>query len=122
MRVHITSGHDRDEARPPAGALLAADVAAKSILGRWWWIPIVALGLATLVCLRSVLNKDTDLGPLASTFYETYGAYEGQRSVKARKQSVMSSNAQRPAPLPPAPVQMPAPSSVPHVGPSGPRS
>jgi hypothetical protein len=26
------------------------------------------------------------------------------------------------APLPPAPVQMPAPSSVPHVGPSGPRA
>jgi hypothetical protein len=35
---------------------------------------------------------------------------------------LMSSTAQRPAPLPPAPVQMPAPSSVPHVGPSGPRA
>jgi hypothetical protein len=83
------------------GALLAADVAAKDILGRWWWVPIVALGLATLICLRSVLNKESDLGPLASTFYETYGAYEGERSVEARKQllsdlgAAFEENAQR---------------------------
>jgi hypothetical protein len=38
------------------------------------------------------------------------------------KAALLAFNSSTPAPLPPAPVQMPAPSSVPHVGPSGPRA
>ncbi len=65
------------------GALLAVDVAAKDILGTWWWTPLVGVGLATLPCLRSILSKDTDLGPLSVTFYATYG---GHPSSAAREQ------------------------------------
>jgi hypothetical protein len=65
------------------GALLAADVAARNLLGIWWWTPLVALSLPTLMCLRSVLAKETDLGPLAITFYANYG---GQPSLAAREQ------------------------------------
>ncbi|MFZ0973124.1 MAG: hypothetical protein WAN22_12925 [Solirubrobacteraceae bacterium] len=65
------------------GALLAVDVAAKDILGTWWWTPLVGVGLATLPCLRSILSKDTDLGPLSVTFYATYG---GHPSTAAREQ------------------------------------
>jgi hypothetical protein len=39
------------------GALLAADIAAKSLLGTFWWTPLVVIGLATACCL----------GPAAST-------------------------------------------------------
>lgn len=65
------------------GALLAADVAARGLLGTWWWMPLLALSLPTLMCLRSVLAKETDLGPLAITFYASYG---GQPSLAAREQ------------------------------------
>jgi hypothetical protein len=41
------------------------------------------LSLPTLLCLRSVLAKETDLGPLAITFYASYG---GQSSLAAREQ------------------------------------
>jgi hypothetical protein len=65
------------------GALLAADVAARGLLGTWWWTPLLALSLPTLMCLRSALAKETDLGPLAITFYASYG---GQPSPAAREQ------------------------------------
>jgi hypothetical protein len=65
------------------GALLAADIAAKDVLGRWWWTLLVAVGLATFPCLRSTFGKDTDLGPPALTFYATYG---GHTSKRAREQ------------------------------------
>src|SRR6202140_2303750 len=55
------------------GALLAAAVAARNLLGTWWWTPLLALSLPTLMCLRSALAKETDLGPLAITFYANYG-------------------------------------------------
>jgi hypothetical protein len=80
------------------GALLAANVAARNLLGTWWWTPLLALSLPTLMCLRSVLAKETDLGPLAITFYANYG---GQPSRAARTQlladlgSAFEENAQR---------------------------
>jgi hypothetical protein len=64
-------------------ALLSADVAARELLGTWWWIPLAALSLSTLMCLRSVFTRGTDLGPLAITFYASYG---GQPSLAAREQ------------------------------------
>ena len=65
------------------GALLAADVAARELLGRRWWMTLVALSLPTLLCLRSILADEADLGPLAITFYSDYG---GKSSVLAKKQ------------------------------------
>ena len=65
------------------GALLAAAVAARNLLGTWWWTPLLALSLPTLMCLRSALAKETDLGPLAITFYANYG---GQPARAAREQ------------------------------------
>jgi hypothetical protein len=71
------------------GALLAADIAARGVLGAYWWTPLIAVGLATAICLVPTLGigpdfaRDTDLGPGADTFYLTYG---GQPSTAARKQ------------------------------------
>jgi hypothetical protein len=55
------------------GALLAADIAAKSVLSTWWWTPLPFLAVATTLCLWSTFAKDTDLGPRALDFYATYG-------------------------------------------------
>ena len=65
------------------GALLAADVAAKDLLGTWWWSPLPFVVAATALCLRSVFSKDTYLGPEALTFYAAYG---GQSAGAARRQ------------------------------------
>jgi hypothetical protein len=62
------------------GALLAADVAAKDLLGVAWWTPLVAIGLATACCLSPALGigfgfaRDTDLGPDPVSFYATYAS------------------------------------------------
>ncbi len=64
------------------GALVAADVAAKSILGHWWWVPLPFVLIAAVLCARSVFAKDTYLGPKALTFFATYG---GQTSKLARE-------------------------------------
>jgi hypothetical protein len=72
-----------------SGALLAADIAARGILGAYWWTPLIAVGLATFYCLRPALAIDQDfarnpdLGPLADGFYH---AYIGQSSTLAREQ------------------------------------
>jgi hypothetical protein len=71
------------------GALVAADIAAKDVLGHSWWTPLVGLLIAAAFCLRPALGigknvaADTDLGPGADTFYFTYG---GQPSRLAREQ------------------------------------
>jgi hypothetical protein len=65
------------------GALLAADVAAKDVLGRLWWTVLPFLALSALFCLRSAFAKSTDLGPSARDFYASYG---GIPAVAARKQ------------------------------------
>lgn len=72
-----------------SGALLAADLAAKDVLGGLWWTPLIAIAIATSCCLGPVLGiglgfgSDTDIGPGAVAFYETYG---GHRSTPARQQ------------------------------------
>jgi hypothetical protein len=65
------------------GALLAADVAARGLLGGWWWTTLVALGSPILLCLRSILADEADLGPPPSTFYSGYGSMS---SVSAKEQ------------------------------------
>jgi hypothetical protein len=57
------------------GALLAADVAAETILGRWWWTPLVGVAIAVIPCLISVFDSDTRMGPPGLTFYAAYGGY-----------------------------------------------
>jgi hypothetical protein len=64
------------------GALVAADIAAKGLLGGWWWTPLPFVLIATALCARSVFAKDTFLGPEALTFFEAYG---GQSSKLARE-------------------------------------
>ena len=71
------------------GALLASDIAAREILGAFWWLPLIVVGMATLFCLRPALGigpgfeHDTDLGPGADMFYAAYGA---QSSASSREQ------------------------------------
>jgi hypothetical protein len=65
------------------GALVAADVAAKDVLGTWWWTPLPFVLLTALLCAKSILAKDTSLGPAALVFFSNYG---GQSSKLAREQ------------------------------------
>lgn len=72
-----------------SGALLAADLAARSALGAFWWMPTVVLCIATLLCFSPALwfgedsMRKTDLGPDANAFYQMYG---GQRPRMSREQ------------------------------------
>jgi hypothetical protein len=65
------------------GALLAADIAAKEVIGTYWWIPLIGIGVATLACLILGFGMRGDLGLKAATFYEHYGA---QLAIPAREQ------------------------------------
>lgn len=63
-----------------SGALLAACLAVRSLLGAFWWMPLIVLGLAALCCLGPTLGlgidfrRGTDLGPIADVFYLLYSA------------------------------------------------
>lgn len=63
-----------------SGALLGIAVAAKGILGTFWWVPALVLGAAALCCLGPTLGlgldsrQETDLGPQAAAFYQDYRA------------------------------------------------
>jgi hypothetical protein len=71
------------------GALLAADLVARALLGPYWWTPLIAIAIATLCCLRPALAfgpnfaRPTDFGPLADEFYS---AFAGQPSRVGREQ------------------------------------
>jgi hypothetical protein len=60
------------------GALLAADLVARDLLGAYWWTPLIAIALATLCCLRPALAiglnfaRPTDIGPPADEFYSAF--------------------------------------------------
>jgi hypothetical protein len=87
-----------------SGALLAADLAARSVLGAFWWTPVVVLSVAASCCLGPMLElgvdlgRGTDLGPNANALYRAYG---GQRSTAPAEQLLsdldiaLSSNARR---------------------------
>jgi hypothetical protein len=61
------------------GALLGGTLAAKSLLGYYWWTPFVGVGLSAIPCLWSVFKKTSAFGPQALCFYREFGA-EGLRS------------------------------------------
>jgi hypothetical protein len=56
------------------GALLGGTLAAKSLLGYYWWTPFIGVALSTLPCLWSVFKKTSAFGPQALTFYKRFGA------------------------------------------------
>lgn len=56
-----------------AGALLAADIAAKDALGHDWWTPAVVSCLGPALGIGRNFKRDTDLGPSAKDFFATYG-------------------------------------------------
>lgn len=60
------------------GALLAVDVAAKGLLGKWWWTPLLGVGAATVPCLMSIFAGAPQLGPRIIPFYERYGGHESR--------------------------------------------
>jgi hypothetical protein len=64
------------------GALLGGTLAAKSLLGHYWWTPFVGVGIATLPCLWSVFKKKSAFGPPALEFYKEFGG----ESLRARTQ------------------------------------
>ena len=65
------------------GALLAVDVAAKDVLGNFWWTPLVPVVAGMLPCFLSIFAGPPFLGPRAVEFYKTYG---GHPSRAAREQ------------------------------------
>jgi hypothetical protein len=56
------------------GALVAADIAAKSLLHGEWWTILPAVGFSALLCLRSALAKTSDVGVEAYAFFTQFGA------------------------------------------------
>ncbi|MGN6373830.1 MAG: hypothetical protein ACTHM1_12730 [Solirubrobacteraceae bacterium] len=56
------------------GALLGGALAAKALLGYYWWMPLIAVGVSTGPCLWSVFKKTSAFGPRALGFYEQFGA------------------------------------------------
>jgi hypothetical protein len=65
------------------GALLGGDLAAKTLLGYFWWAPLITVGVATAPCLWSVFKKSSAFGPQALDFYESFG---GLGALNARTQ------------------------------------
>lgn len=65
------------------GALLGGTLAAKDLLGHYWWTPLIAVGLSSAPCLWSAFKKTSAYGPRALKFFEQFG---GQRSRAARSQ------------------------------------
>ena len=74
-------------------AIAAATIAAKEVLGTYWWTPLPSLLVSTLILvvtlfgrLESLLTKNEgalDLGKTAATFFERFG---GNPRLKALKQ------------------------------------
>jgi len=74
------------------GALLAADIAAKSILHFWWWSPLPFIAFASYRCFAAIFQEETKLGPAALEFYAEYG---GQNAREARAQLLSDLDASR---------------------------
>ncbi len=55
------------------GALVAADIGAKSFLHQDWWTILPAVGFSASLCLRSALAKTTDVGIEAYEFFTQFG-------------------------------------------------
>jgi hypothetical protein len=79
-------------------ALLAADVAAKGLLGPAWWTPLVPVGIATVIGAVSVASKEPDFGPLSLTYYTNYRTYsssDARETLLSTLAKAFEDNAQR---------------------------
>jgi hypothetical protein len=65
------------------GALLGGTLAAKTLLGYYWWAPLIVVALATGPCLWSVFKKTSAFGPPALRFYKEFGAPRSTQSPNA---------------------------------------
>jgi len=65
------------------GALLGGTLAAKGLLGYYWWTPLIVVALATGPCLWSAFKKTSAFGPQALAFYKRFG---GEGALKVRTQ------------------------------------
>ncbi|HUB35961.1 MAG TPA: hypothetical protein VL972_03995, partial [Solirubrobacteraceae bacterium] len=67
------------------GALLAADLAAKELLGVLWWTPLLVLAFSTVLLLITLFGADRkgyDLSVRAAVFYESEAT---KRAIPARE-------------------------------------
>jgi hypothetical protein len=55
------------------GALVAADLAARSVFGAIWWLPLPGLALSAAVLLGLRRGLRLELGPAPRAFYSAYG-------------------------------------------------
>jgi hypothetical protein len=54
------------------GTLLAANLGANELLGAWWFVPLIATAMSTLLCLALATRRGGDFGPAAGGFYSAY--------------------------------------------------
>jgi hypothetical protein len=62
------------------GALTAADLAAKDILGGRWWLPLPGLALSAAILLGLRRGLHLELGPSPRGFFSLYGGQPGDGS------------------------------------------
>jgi hypothetical protein len=55
------------------GAVAGGTLAAKNLLGHYWFTPLPVVLAATVPCLWSLLKKTSAFGPRALLFYEEFG-------------------------------------------------
>jgi hypothetical protein len=79
-------------------ALLAADLAARELLGRFWFVPLFPIGIATGVAAISVSSKEPIFGPVALRFYTDFRSYpadDAQETLLADLAKAYGKNAKR---------------------------
>lgn len=95
------------------GALVAATIASKSLLGHYWFTPLFGLGLSTLILIFSLFGDldrrisklekrprraSFDIGIEAAPFYEKFGddkAHEGRERLLGDLAAAFQANARR---------------------------
>ena len=80
------------------GTLLAADIAAREVVGAQWWMPLLAVMVSMVICLMLGYGMRGDLGPKAAMFYERYGgqfAIPGREILLADLDQAFDENAKR---------------------------
>lgn len=55
------------------GALIAANVAAKGVIHRLWWVPLPGLAISIVLCLAVAVRYSFLEGPSPEAFYAAYG-------------------------------------------------
>ena len=76
------------------GALIAGDIAAKSLLGRSWWAPLIGLAISSLIVVLSAAfsAQKLSLGPPPLDFYSAYGAEGDLQLLSDLNQAIGENN------------------------------